>query len=84
MWTSRILFLLLFWSYHNLLELEGQVGFYYTDETMTREELEDFWENASEKEKKKIQDIVLYRIEEKYSSVNMEFVNFDIKPCIFL
>ena len=73
MWTSRILFLLLFflwgilsfWSYHNLLELEGQVGFYYTDETMTREELEDFWENASEKEKKEIQDIALYRIEEK-------------------
>lgn len=73
MWTKRVLFLLLFflwgilsfWSYHNLLELEGQVGFYYADDTMTREQLEDFWDNASEKEKKEIQDIVLYRIEEK-------------------
>lgn len=80
MWTRRILFwvllflwgILSFWSYHNLLELEGQVGFYYTDETMTRGQLEDFWENASEKEKKEIQDIVLYRIEEKSMLLNCD------------
>lgn len=57
--------ILSFWSYHNLSELAGQVGFYYTDETMTRGQLETFWGNASEKEKKEIQDIVLYRIEGK-------------------
>lgn len=80
MWTRRILFwvllflwgILSFWSYHNFSELEGQVGFYYTDETMTRKELEDFWENASEKEKKEIQDIALYRIEEKLMLSNCD------------
>lgn len=80
MWTRRILFwvllflwgILSFWSYHNLSELAGQVGFYYTDETMTRGQLETFWGNASEKEKKEIQDIVLYRIEEKYMLSNCD------------
>lgn len=80
MWTRRILFwvllflwgILSFWSYHNLSELAGQVGFYYTDEPMTRGQLETFWGNASEKEKKEIQDIVLYRIEEKYMLSNCD------------
>lgn len=45
----------------NLKQFSGQVGFYYTEETVTRRQLESFLKNASDDEIQNIEAIVLFR-----------------------
>jgi len=47
--------------YARLAALEGQSGFYYSESTLTREQMTRFWENASEDAKREIRDIALFR-----------------------
>ncbi len=47
--------------YARLAALEGQSGFYYLENTLTREQIADFWERASDDAKREILDIALFR-----------------------
>lgn len=47
--------------YVKLTTLEGLSGFYYPENILTREQIEGFWEDASEDAKREIQDITLFR-----------------------
>lgn len=49
--------------YENLKQFDGQIGFYYPQEAVTRIQLEDFWKNAPEDTKKEIQGLVLFQTE---------------------
>lgn len=47
--------------YTGLNSMQGQNGFYYTEDILTREQIESFWENASDDAKREIRDITLFR-----------------------
>lgn len=44
-----------------LKQTQGQSGFYYRENILTREQIENFWENASDDAKREIADITLFR-----------------------
>lgn len=47
--------------YARLNSIRGQSGFYYPENILTREQITDFWENASDDAKREIKDITLFR-----------------------
>lgn len=49
--------------YQNLTWYEGTTGFYYMEDTVTRQQMKVFWENASEEAKRSIKDVALFRSE---------------------
>ena len=56
--------------YENLKQFDGQAGFYYPQETVTREQLNEFWKNASEDARNGLEGVVLYRSEAGITFVN--------------
>lgn len=46
--------------YTELKSMQGQSGFYYKENILTREQAEGFWENASDDAKREIRDITLF------------------------
>lgn len=47
--------------YGNLKMFSGTAGFYYKEEMITREQVQDFWKEASPETQREVQDIVLFR-----------------------
>lgn len=47
--------------YRELEWYQGQTGFYYTKNTLTREQLDAFWENALDSSRGKVEDVVLFK-----------------------
>lgn len=60
------------YCYENLKQFDGQAGFYYSQETVTRMQLKNFWKNASEDSKREIQGLVLFRTETGIEIKNQE------------
>lgn len=65
-------------NYKELCELQGQNGFYQTEETMTGDQLAAFWENAPEQTRRSIQELVFFRQEEQIEVKN-EHLNRAVK-----
>lgn len=47
--------------YGNLKTFSGTAGFYYKEDTITREQVQEFWKDASPETQREVQDIVLFR-----------------------
>ncbi|HIU76525.1 MAG TPA: ABC transporter permease, partial [Candidatus Pelethocola excrementipullorum] len=59
--------------YGNLKTFSGTAGFYYKEDTITREQVQDFWNEASPETQREVRDIVLFRSKsgEAMSNLNL-------------
>lgn len=64
--------------YARLAGIEGQIGFYYSEKLLAREQIDGFWEQASDDAKREIRDLALFQ-ESKGKVLKNEDLNRETK-----
>lgn len=65
------------YSYSQLHEFSGKTGFYYEEKVFTREQIQNFWSDASDEARREIQEMALFR-----SSQGRTFANSNLNRTV--